>query len=96
MNLFRKQVRRARMFVQRTIGLTPEQDVFELVENRALIADMLASLTPRQRAALVLTQALGYSGEDAGRMLGIKASTVWALTHQARATLQAATEANDA
>jgi RNA polymerase sigma-70 factor (ECF subfamily) len=95
MNLFRKQLRRVRMAVQRTIGLAPQQDVYELVDDRALLADMLASLTPRQRAALVLTEALGYSGEEAGRMLGIKASTVWALTHQARANLKATTEEID-
>jgi DNA-directed RNA polymerase specialized sigma24 family protein len=81
--------------VQRAIGLAPQQDVFELVEDRALVADALAWLTPRQRAALVLTEALGYSGEEAGRMLGIKASTVWALTHQARAALRTNAEGKD-
>ena len=95
MNLFRNQVRRARVAVRRTIGLAPEEDVFELVEDRQLIAGMLAWLTPRQRAALVLTEGLGYSGEEAGRILGIKASTVWALTYQARATLNATTEEHD-
>jgi RNA polymerase sigma-70 factor (ECF subfamily) len=95
MNLFRNQLRRARTAVQRAIGLAPELDVFELVEDRALVADALARLSPRQRAALVLTEALGYSGEEAGRMLGIKASTVWALTHQARAALRANAEGDD-
>lgn len=55
----------------------------------------LAGLTPRQRAALVLTEALGYSGEETGRLLGIRASTVYALTHQARAALRADLEATD-
>ena len=45
---------------------------------------------------MVLTEALGYSGEEAGQLLGIKASTVWALTHQARAALQGTTEVTDA
>ena len=35
----------------------------------------LGALTPRQRAALVLTEALAYSGKEAGTLLGIKAST---------------------
>jgi len=43
----------------------------------------------------VLTEALGYSGEEAGLLLGIKASTVWALTHQARATLKGTVEGTD-
>ena len=58
-------------------------------------ARVLGALTARQRAALVLTEALGYSGEEAGRFLGIKVSTVWALTHQAREALQGTVEATD-
>lgn len=95
MNLFRSQYRRAAMSVRRTIGAAPEQDVFEAVEDRTVVSRALAALTPRQRAALVLTEGLGYSGEEAGRLLGIKPSTVWALTHQARAALIAAREGSD-
>jgi RNA polymerase sigma factor (sigma-70 family) len=95
MNLFRNQVRRARVAVQRAVGLGPEQDVFKGVEDRDVATRALVSLTPRQRAALVLTEGLGYSGEEAGRLLGVKASTVWALTHQARASLRATVEATD-
>ena len=96
MNLFRNQYRRARVALARTVGLGPEQDVFKPVDDRDTAARALSSLTPRQRAALVLTEALGYSGEEAGRLLGIKASTVWALTHQARESLQKNVEATDA
>ena len=94
-NLFRSHYRRARLALKRAIGLAPEPDVFKPVEDRDLAAHALASLSPRQRAALVLTEALGYSGEEAGQLLGIQASTVWALTHQARATLAGIAEAND-
>jgi len=38
---------------------------------------------------------LGYSGEEAGQLLGVKASTVWALTHQARSALMGSVEATD-
>jgi RNA polymerase sigma factor (sigma-70 family) len=95
MNLFRNQYRRARVVLARTVGLGPEQDVFKPVEDRDAAARALGALTPRQRAALVLTEALGYSGEEAGQLLGIKASTVWALTHQARAALRGTVEATD-
>jgi RNA polymerase sigma-70 factor, ECF subfamily len=95
MNLFRNQYRRARIALGRAVGLGPEQDVFKPVEDRDVAARALGELTPRQRAALVLTEALGYSGEEAGRLLGIKASTVWALTHQARAALRGTVEATD-
>jgi RNA polymerase sigma-70 factor, ECF subfamily len=95
MNLFRNQYRRARVRLARTVGFGPEQDVFTPVEDRDAAARALGSLTPRQRAAFVLTEALGYSGEETGRLLGVKASTVWALTHQARAALRGTEEAID-
>jgi RNA polymerase sigma-70 factor (ECF subfamily) len=96
MNLFRNQYRRTRVRLARTVGLGPDQDVFKPVEDRDAAARALGSLTPRQRAAIVLTEALGYSGEETGRLLGIKASTVWALTHQARVALQGTVEVTDA
>ena len=95
MNLFRNQYRRARQTLRSAVGLAPEQDVFKAVEDRDVASHALATLTPRQRAALVLTEALGYSGEEAGRLLGIKASTVWALTHQTRTALKGTVEATD-
>jgi RNA polymerase sigma factor (sigma-70 family) len=95
MNVFRNQYRRATLALRRSIGIAPEQDVFKAVEDRDVASRALAMLTPRQRAALVLTEALGYSGEEAGKLLGIKPSTVWVLTHQARSALTAAREASD-
>jgi RNA polymerase sigma-70 factor (ECF subfamily) len=95
MNLFRNQFRRARVALGRTVGLGPEQDLFKPVEDRDAAVRALGALTARQRAALVLTEALGYSGEETGRLLGIKASTVWALTHQARTALRGSVEATD-
>jgi RNA polymerase sigma factor (sigma-70 family) len=84
MNVFRSRLRRAAIALRRTVMPNPEEDVFQVVDDRDLAIRALATLTPRQRAALVLTEVLGYSGEEAGRLLGIKASTVWALRHQAR------------
>jgi RNA polymerase sigma-70 factor (ECF subfamily) len=95
MNLFRNQYRRTRVALARMVRFGPEHDVFKPVEDRDAAARALGSLTPRQRAALVLTEALGYSGEETGRLLGIKASTVWALTHQARTALRGTVEAID-
>jgi DNA-directed RNA polymerase specialized sigma24 family protein len=69
--------------------------VFKAVEDRDAAVRALGALSPRQRAALVLTEALGYSGEEVGQLLGIKASTVWALTHQARTALKGSAEATD-
>lgn len=87
MNQFRSRYRRGAVGLRRAIAVGPPRDVFAEVDDRDLALRKLGSLSPRQRAALVLTEALGYSGEEAGRLLGIKATTVWALTHQARAAL---------
>ena len=87
MNQFRSRYRRAAVALRRAVTVGPPRDVFDEVDDRDLTTRVLGSLPPRQRAALVLTEALGYSGEEAGRLLGIKATTVWALTHQARAAL---------
>ena len=87
-NLFRSQRRRAAVALKRAVALAPPPDVFDRIENRDVAARALAALTPRQRAALVLTEVLGYSGDEAGQVLGIRASTVWALTHQARTTMR--------
>ncbi len=92
MNGFRSEYRRAALSLKRVVGMGPAEDVFQAVEDRELAAQSLARLTPRQRAALVLTEALGYSGEEAGTLLGIRASTVWALTHQARTALRGPSE----
>ena len=87
MNQCRSRYRRAAVALRRAVAIGPDRDVFAEVDDRDLAIRVLGSLPPRQRAALVLTEALGYSGEEAGRLLGVQASTVWALTHQARAAL---------
>ena len=95
MNLFRSDYRRAARALKRVVTFRGEaDDVFASVEDRDEAAHAMAALTTRQRAALVLTEALGYSGEETGELLGIKASTVYALTHQARATLAETVEEN--
>src|SRR5262245_79434 len=63
MNVFRNQYRRTRVALGRAVGLGPEQDVYRSVDDRDAAARALGTLTPRQRAALVLTEGLGYSGE---------------------------------
>ncbi|SRR5712691_4810584 len=87
-NLFRDRYRRALVAVRRAIKITPQPDAFESADDRNLAAQILGGLSPRQRAALVLTEALGYSSDEAGRLLGIKGSTVRALNFQARSALK--------
>ena len=83
MNAFRSWHRRASLATKRAFGLTPTDDTIDRIEDEEVVVRALASLTDRQRAAVVLVDLLGYSSEEAGRMLGIGASTV--RTHAERA-----------
>ena len=49
----------------------------------------------RQRAALVLTELLDFSAEEAGRLLGVQASTIRSLARNARESARRA-EVSDA
>ena len=92
MNVFRNHYRRVSRSLRTVMRVGPQPDVFEAVADREIAAQALAAMTPRQRAAVVLTEVLGYSGEETGAMLGIKASTVYALTHQAHAAARGGME----
>lgn len=87
-NVFRKRSRRAALAVRRSLGLASVTDEFAAAEARHLVSQAMARLSPRQRAALVLTELLGYGSEDAGRLLGIRPSTVRALASQGRAVMR--------
>ncbi|HEY7668692.1 MAG TPA: sigma factor-like helix-turn-helix DNA-binding protein, partial [Actinomycetota bacterium] len=65
------------------------RDLFSDAEMRADVRTMLRRLTPRQRAALLLVDLLGYPSERAGSILGVRPSTVRALATQGRRVLRA-------
>jgi RNA polymerase sigma-70 factor (ECF subfamily) len=95
MNLFRKRYRRAMLAIRRSIGLAPSQDDFADADDRETVRQVLSTLPPRQRAALILTEMLGFSSEEAGRALGVQASTVRSLSHQGRESFRGAMEVDD-
>jgi len=76
MNAFRKRYRRAALALKATLGIIPVDDAIEAVDSRDATVRALAPLTERQRAAVVLTDLLGYPSDEAARMLGVSASTV--------------------
>ena len=94
-NVFRRRARRAAMAVKRQIRLAPQRDAFADIEDRHIVFQGLATLAPRQRAALVLTELLGYSSQEAGDMLGVRAATVRALASQGRTSLRERIGARD-
>jgi RNA polymerase sigma-70 factor (ECF subfamily) len=88
MNGFRMRVRRTVLATKRVAGGPTRADDFSEVELREDVRRALTHLTPRQRAALVLTELLGRSAEEAATYLGIKSSTVRVLATQGRAALR--------
>jgi RNA polymerase sigma-70 factor (ECF subfamily) len=88
MNAFRKRRRRAKLAVKRTIGLTWTDEDLEAVEAREVVVRTLAPLPPPQRAAIVLTNLLGYSSEEAAELLGMSAGAVRTLASRGRAELR--------
>jgi RNA polymerase sigma factor (sigma-70 family) len=88
MNLFRKRYRHAIIVARQRFRTEPEADVVALVEARTLVSEALTSLTPRQRAALVLTDLIGFSSEEAAEMLGVRPGTVRSLASQGRSAIR--------
>lgn len=86
-NAWNKRSRRAARAVRATLTPSRRDDV-EAADARTVIGDALEHLSPRQRAAIVLTELLGFSSEDAGSILGIRAVTARVLTSQARAAMR--------
>jgi RNA polymerase sigma-70 factor, ECF subfamily len=89
MNLFRSRYRRALLGLRREIHLAPPRnDDLAAIETHDEIVRLLRGLDPKQRAAVMLTAILDYSAAEAGRMLGIRASSVRSLTTRARARMK--------
>jgi RNA polymerase sigma-70 factor (ECF subfamily) len=88
-NAFLSRRRRAAVALRRrALGTVQERDEIAQVEARHVVIGVLRSLTPRQRAAVVLTDVLGYGSDEAGALLGIRASTVRELASRGRARLR--------
>jgi RNA polymerase sigma-70 factor, ECF subfamily len=89
MNVFRGRYRRASLAVRRALLLAPAaSDDLAAVETQDEVVRLLSGLDPRQRAAVVLTAILDYSAEEAGQMLGLRASSVRSLTTRARVRIK--------
>jgi RNA polymerase sigma-70 factor, ECF subfamily len=88
MNVFRNRYRRAALALRRTISIASTEDALATVEDRDAVVRALRDLTPDQRAAVVLTGYVGLTSEEAGRVLGMRASTVRTLATRARAAIR--------
>jgi RNA polymerase sigma-70 factor (ECF subfamily) len=88
MNQFRSRYRRSVLAARRGIARIPQDDAYQAIDEHEVALQVLRTLAPRQRAAIVLTEVLGYTAEEAGGFLGIRAATVRALHFQARSALK--------
>jgi RNA polymerase sigma-70 factor (ECF subfamily) len=69
-------------------GASPA-DSLETNEKRILLERMLSKLNESERAAVVLFEIDGYSGEEIAEIQGVPVNTVWARIHKARKKLKA-------
>jgi RNA polymerase sigma factor (sigma-70 family) len=87
LNLARSHLRRAKRV---RVGDVPEVSGASweaTVEDRMLLDAALASLSPRQRAVVVLIDYQGFDAPAAAAVLGLRASTVRVHLARARAAL---------
>ena len=96
LNAFRMRHRRTVMSLRKVVPVVEERDQFSDAEMRAVVRTLLRKLTPRQRAALLLVDLLGYPSEQAARILRVRPSTVRALATKGRRALRAMEGARDA
>jgi RNA polymerase sigma-70 factor (ECF subfamily) len=63
-------------------------DELETKQKRELLTQLLDKLNEDQRAAFVLFEIEGNTGEDIAALMGVPINTVWARIHKARKKLQ--------
>lgn len=95
LNRHRSRLRRAMRAARKVTGQAEGGDLFAAADERDALARALARLTTRRRAAIVLTEAMGYGSAEAGRLMGISDVTVRRLCQEARHALRTDLEAND-
>ena len=96
LNGFRMRRRRAAVALRLQPRARDVADGFHDSEIRIDVRRLLMTLAPRQRAALVLIDLLGYPSEQAAEILHVRPSTVRALATQGRRVLRATEGATDA
>lgn len=88
MNVLRSHRRRALVAIRRAVGHLPADDQLALVDSRDAVVRALGILTPRQRAAIVLTELLGLTSVEAAEALRVKPPTVRVLAARGRQVLK--------
>lgn len=87
-NLNRKRIQHLAVRARRILSMAPRDRVGTDLETRMDFAAALASLPMGQREAFMLIEWLGYSAEEAGRILGVAASSARSRVHRAKTSLR--------
>lgn len=87
LNLHRNALRRLATAARRQVHREVPDDP-DTTDRRLDLLRAIRALPGAQREALVLVEWLGYSAEDAGRLLGIEAASVRGRLHRARQGLR--------
>jgi RNA polymerase sigma-70 factor, ECF subfamily len=95
MNRFRSRRRHLLRAARRGLPFVSCEDPYEAVDLRDEVVRAIRGLTPRQRAALVLTELLDRDSDEAADLLGVRPSTIRNLAAQARASMKRAMEHDD-
>jgi len=95
MNRFRSRRRHLACVTRGGLPFLSSEDPYEAVDLRDEVVRAIRGLTPHQRAALVLTELLDRSSDEAADLLGVRPSTVRNLAAQARASLKRVMEHED-
>lgn len=90
MNCYRQGYRRAIRAARHLLNSAraPAEDALDRVDVADELARLILALPPRQRAALVVTEYLGYDSAAAADILGVRPGTVRMLVSQAKSRLQ--------
>jgi RNA polymerase sigma-70 factor (ECF subfamily) len=88
MNGYRSRRRRVLRAARESIPPLRSNDPYEEADLRDAVLRALAKLGRRQRAAVVLTDLLGFGSAEAGRLLGVKPTSVRSLAAEARAAMR--------
>jgi RNA polymerase sigma-70 factor, ECF subfamily len=88
LNLYRSRLRKLAVRARRVFASIPMEDASESLATSDEVHQALAAIPDGQREALVLIEWLGLDSEEAGRVLGIDASSVRGRLHRGRASLR--------
>jgi RNA polymerase sigma factor (sigma-70 family) len=88
MNLNRNRIRRIGVRARRVFADEPAHDHSSTIGDQQDVRLALVKISAREREALVLVDWLQMNADEAGKVLGIKASSVRVRLHRARAHLR--------